>query len=365
MTRVIYFSRDYTTHDHRFLSALAKSRYEVFFLRLEKRRQQVEDRPLPAGVSQISWKGGVNQVTLFDYPGLLRDLRRVIREVKPDLIHAGPIQNCALLAALSGFKPLVSMSWGYDLLQDAGRTKVSKRATEYILRRSSILVVDCDTVKKKALELGMPAAKIISFPWGVDLDAFSPGGDSAEESDRFTLLSTRSWESIYGVDILAQGFAVAAQQNPQLRLIMLGSGSHSGYLRKLFSGAGLMDRVFLPGQVTQNDLPRYYAMADLYISASHIDGSSVSLLEALASGLPAVVSDIPGNREWVEHGVNGWWFKDGDADELAAAILNAVSQSNQLVEMGKAARQTAEQRADWDQNFPHLLDAYARALGNS
>lgn len=365
MTRVIYFSRDYTNHDHRFLSALARTSYEVFFLRLERGKNQVEDRPLPAGIRQISWKGGVKVVSLFDFPALLRDFRRVIREVKPDLIHAGPVQKSAFLAALSGFKPLVSMSWGYDLLQDAGKSELMNRATGYTLKRSSILVVDCETVREKALELGMPADNIVAFPWGVDLDAFSPDEDSVQGTGQFTLLSTRSWEPIYGVDILAQAFASAARQLPELRLIMLGNGSQSGFLRGLFSGAGLVDRVSLPGQVSQIDLPRFYSMADLYVSASHVDGSSVSLMEALASGLPALVSDIPGNREWVEPGVNGWWFRDGNPDELAAAILNAVNQSGQLQEMGKAARQTAEQRADWSQNFPYLLDAYARALGNS
>ena len=80
---------------------------------------------------------------------------------------------------------------------------------------------------------------------------------------------------------------------------------------------GVLDRVQFGGQVSQRDLPRWYHKADLYISPSHIDGSSVSLMEALACGLPALVSDIPANREWVSEGVNGWLFPDGNADILA------------------------------------------------
>lgn len=365
MTRIIYFSRDYTTHDHRFLSALANTNYEVYFLRLERGNSQFEDRPLPGGVRQITWKGGVKQVSLIDGRVLLKDLRRVIRQVEPDLIHAGPIQRSALLAALSGFKPLISMSWGYDLLQDAEKSELWRRATEFTLQHSAILVVDCETVRRRALELGMPVDKIVAFPWGVDLEAFNPDRDLELDRGQFTILSTRSWEPIYGVDILAQGFARAAQQIPRLRLIMLGSGSQSGYLRKLFTGARLMERVSLPGQVGQGDLPRYYSMADLYVSASHIDGSSVSLMEALASGVPALVSDIPGNREWVEPGVNGWWFKDGDADDLAKTISKAVSQPTKLVDMGKAGRKIAESRADWKKNFALLQYAYSRALGEA
>jgi glycosyltransferase involved in cell wall biosynthesis len=103
-------------------------------------------------------------------------------------------------------------------------------------------------------------------------------------------------------------------------------------------------------------------MSDLYVSASRTDGSSISLLEALASGRPVIVSDIPGNREWVEPGIHGWWFKDGDEEDLARIILEAVNQPQQLSEMSRAARQLAEKRADWDKNFPNLLYAYEAAL---
>lgn len=365
MTRVIYFSRDYTTHDYRFLSTLAKTDYEIFFLRLERGKDQLEDRSLPEEVRKIKWAGGNRSSKLSVDPRLLRDLRRVIKQYNPDLIHAGPIQQCAFLVALLGFKPLVSMSWGYDLLQDAFRSRTWRWASQFTLRRSAVLVADCDAVRNQALKLGMTGEQIFVFPWGVDLSVFRPGENQTPSGDQFTILSTRSWEPIYGVDVLARAFVKAAQKAPELNLILLGNGSMAGYLQGVFQGAGLMKRVVLPGQVSQTDLPRYYHMADLYVSASHVDGSSVSLMEALASGKPALVSDIPGNREWVEPGVNGWWFKDGDVDDLAQAILTAASQRRQLFNMGEAGRKVAEQRADWEYNFPILMKAYTYALGEA
>jgi glycosyltransferase involved in cell wall biosynthesis len=64
----------------------------------------------------------------------------------------------------------------------------------------------------------------------------------------------------------------------------------------------------------------------VYISASHSDGTSISLLEAFATGTPVIVPDIPGNREWVTPGENGWLFPDGDVQALASTIMNAVDQ---------------------------------------
>jgi glycosyltransferase involved in cell wall biosynthesis len=113
--------------------------------------------------------------------------------------------------------------------------------------------------------------------------------------------------------------------------------------------------------VRHNDLPDYFRSADLYVSASRSDGSSVTLLEAMASGLPAVVSDIPSNLEWVESGVHGWTFRDGDPHSLAEAILDAFDKRARLKAMGRAVRELAEARADWTKNFRRLYEAYALA----
>ena len=361
--RILYFSRDYTTHDHRFLTALAKTGHQIYFLQLERRGHVLEDRPLPSEVEAVSWAGGLSPATLRDGPRLLRGLRQVLHRIQPDLVQAGPLQRSAFLVALTGFQPLVSMSWGYDLIHDARRNTLWRWATRYTLQHSRVMVGDCNTIRQLAISYGMPDERIITFPWGVDLQRFTPLPNPTERQT-FTLLSTRGWEPIYGVDVIARAFVQAARQRPELRLVMLGNGSQAALLRQLFQQGSVLDRVFFPGRISQADLPRCYRSADLYISASHSDGTSISLLEALASGLPALVSDIPGNREWVKPEQNGWWFKDGNADALAQAILNAIDQRQRLPEMSRAARTTAEQRADWEENFPRLLEVYAMARQN-
>jgi glycosyltransferase involved in cell wall biosynthesis len=379
---LLYFSRDYTSHDHRFLAALAKSEHRVSYLRLERSGFQFEKRALPPEIEIIPWRGGQAPARLQDGLSLLNDLRRVIRDVKPDLIQAGPIQRCAFLVALAGFKPLVSMSWGYDLLQDARRGPAWEWATRYTLARSAALVCDCDTIRQIAVSYGMSGERIVAFPWGIDLDHFAPCEKPAPSNAPgapFDLLSTRGWEPIYGVDVIGRAFVKVAARRPELRLTMLGNGSQSGALRQILS-QGVMTgpqpglqteapaashQVLFPGQVGYADLPRYYHAADLYVSASHSDGTSISLLEAMACGRPALVSDIPGNREWVKPGVNGWLFQDGEAEALAQAILHAVENRPRLPEMGRAARQIAERRADWNKNFPQLYRAYEIANHHS
>jgi len=363
--KIIYFSKDYSPHDHRFLAALSKTKREVYYLRLEKNSRQTEDRPVPSNIEQILWAGGQSPFRWRDLPRLVFDLKRVIREIEPDLIHAGPIQSCAFLAVLTGFHPILTMSWGFDLMQDAERNWWMTQITKYVLRNSAFFTSDAQVTRDKAVSYGMNPDRTVVFPWGVDLKHFSPhpsvAGKKRSTVNRqpsFVLFCNRSWEPRYGVDVLAKAFVKVAQQRENVSLLLLGGGSQAQILRKIFINGGVLDRVQFGGQISQTDLPRWYHMADLYISPSHVDGSSVSLMEALACGLPALVSDISANKEWVSEGVNGWLFPDGDADALAEKILTVIAQRKKLTQIGRAARRSAEERADWKKNFAVLLKAY-------
>ena len=359
----MYFSRDFTIHDQRFLTALAESEYKVYFLQLERNQAPSKKRPLPVKIEPVSWASQNTNVHPQDIPRLLPEVEKVISQIQPDLIHAGPIQRSAYLVALTDFQPLVSMSWGYDLIFDAKRDATWEHITRYTLSRSSVMVGDCKTIRKLAISYGMPDERIVTFPWGIDLEHFSPSRTKQDRTS-FTILSNRAWEPIYGVDVIARAFALAAQEHPDLLLRLLGNGSQANLLKRIFKEANVSQQVEFSGQVDQSQLPDVYRSADLYVSASHSDGTSISLLEALACGCPALVSDIPGNREWIEPGVQGWLFPDGNYEALAQMMIDASKQRQELTIMSKQARKLAEQRANWKINFPRLLDAYHMALNS-
>jgi len=363
--RVVYFSQGYTAHDRRFLQALAGTPHEVLFLQLEADRSRPIQPALPEGIRRIDWWGGRRPVGWADFPRARVEVGKVLREVRPDLVHAGPVQRPAFLTAAAGFRPLVTMSWGSDILRD-GRGGWGRALARYTLRRSSVLVCDCQAVRVAAAGLGMSPSRTVVFPWGVDLNHFRPRpGDGLRArlgwENAFVLLSTRAWEPLYGIDLLADAFVRSARRVPDVRLVMLGAGSLESSVLQTFRQAKVEDKVYRAGPVDLGDLPDYYGAADLYLSASRSDGSSVSLLEALASGLPAIVSDIPGNREWIEPEVEGWLFADGNAEDLAEKIVRAAGHRDELPAMGKRGRSLAEARADWSSNFPKLLRAYAMA----
>lgn len=299
----------------------------------------------------------------MDYVGLKREFKHAVEKIKVDIIHAGPIQRVAFLPALSALHPLVSMSWGFDLLQDARRDVIWNQITRFVLKRSDWLLADCQTVKQQAIHYGAQSERITVFPWGVDLKLFNPKKREAMrrairyEND-IVFIHTRSWEPRYGVDITLKGFWLASLEIPNIRLFMLGGGSQERWIRDFVAEKELQERIHFIGYEQNEKLAEYYQAADVYLSASHIDGSSVALLESMACGCPALVSDISSNKEWVTDGVQGWTFKDGSHEDLADTIIKISLSKVERKSAGKKAREKIEQSGNWEHHFQTLLDVY-------
>jgi glycosyltransferase involved in cell wall biosynthesis len=153
--------------------------------------------------------------------------------------------------------------------------------------------------------------------------------------------------------------------DPDLRLIMLGKGSQEKEILRLLEQSGCIDKVYIAGNVGFEDLVEHYHAADLYISASLSDGSSISLLEAMACGLPVIVSDIPGNREWIKPGENGSFFQVDDIEGIAHEILQVSDQDQHWKRMSSNNRKTVEARANWASSVQKLLEAYEACVAIS
>jgi glycosyltransferase involved in cell wall biosynthesis len=366
--RILYFSRAYTSHDRRFLAALAESAHEIWYLRLESDEVSYEPRPAPAGVRELAPLGqGARLRKPDEWIHLAPRLETVLGQVRPDLVQAGPIQQCAFLTALVGFEPLLAVSWGSDLLVDADRDEFWAWMTRYALRRSALLLTDCEAVSRKARQLvSLAEDGIVQFPWGVDLASFHPGSDGlslrpTEWQDCVAAISTRSWEPGYGVLHLLEGFRQAWQREPRLRLLLLGDGPERAQVRQFLDEHRLGEVVSLVGAVAHEQLPGWFRAADIYASCAYSDGSSLSLLEAMATGLPVLATDRDSNREWIAGRENGYLAPFGDTSAVARALLEMAAMSAaRRAGIGRTNRLAVEQRADWHRNTRRLLAACER-----
>ncbi|PQO41348.1 glycosyltransferase family 4 protein [Blastopirellula marina] len=126
------------------------------------------------------------------------------------------------------------------------------------------------------------------------------------------------------------------QRFPDAKLLLVGEGPQETELRERIASLGLQGRVFLPGVF--DDVSDLLDAADLFLLPSHEEGMSLSLLEAMAAGLPVIATDIPGNRQLVEAGRNGLLFPVDDVTALAEEIANVIHQPEAAARLGEAAR---------------------------
>ena len=368
--RILYLTDNNSVHNRRFLEKLACAGYEVWLWNLTA--TQASEGGLPGGVQSIMSTGRVDRgASPRQYRQLLPQFQSVLKDLQPALVHAGPIQSGGYLVALADFHPMLLMSWGSDLLIQAERNSEWKQATEFVLQRADALFCDCDTVRKKANSFRVFSdSQVVQFPWGVKQGVFSPVGPLPPR-DRFTrragtttLIYTRSWDPLYGTDVLFDAFLRARSANPSLRLLLLGNGSQVQSIRSFVQAHDLNDAVSLLGPQPAEELPMWFRAADAYVSCAKSDGTSISLLEAMATGLPVVVTDIPSNREWVVEPENGWLAPAGSPEGVADRMLQVANLTPQERKtISERNQRVVAERADWDKNFPRLLEMYERLVG--
>lgn len=362
--KILYFTRGQSPHDLRFLTALANTEHQIAVICLERS----SGWQWPVGITELHWPDEELHTGLVNVFAAARAFKQIVAEFQPDVIHAGPIQQTAFVTALANCGPLLSMSWGSDLLLEADQNLLWQLITRYTLKHSTLLAADCQTVVKKARLFGF-TGPVAVFPWGVDLAHFKPGpvGILRKQlgwEEKQVFLSNRTMESLYGVEIIAQAFAAASQKDDNLRLLLYGKGSLGSKIKAILKEAENAGKVHYGGFANLQELPEIYRSADVYLSASHSDGSSVSLMEALACGLPALVSDIPSNQEWIESGKQGWLFQDGSVQDLTKKMLKIATDTDRR-QFAQNARQLAQDRADWQKNFAILLGAYQQVAESS
>jgi glycosyltransferase involved in cell wall biosynthesis len=360
--RVLYFTDNGSDHNRRFIEKIRSFGHEIWFLDFTG---QSPTFTMPPGVTWLEPKQTFSRdVSPNTLEGFLPELQSWLRKLRPEILHAGPVQTCGYLAARSGFRPLIVMSWGADLLLHAEKNAEWKHATEVALRAADGFACDCEAVRSATLRYAsFPASHIAQFPWGMQRGVFSPIGDRpsdwSEEPGIVTFLCTRSWEPLYDMDILLEAFAKAHSTNASLRLLLLGDGSLRTQIHRFIEEHKLAGVVSTRGEIPTSEMPKWFRAADVYVSCAKSDGTSISLLEAMATRLPVVVSDIPSNREWVTTGDNGWLARVGSSDEFADRLLRAASlTAEQAKAMGERSGELIAQRADWDKNFPLLMNLY-------
>jgi glycosyltransferase involved in cell wall biosynthesis len=195
------------------------------------------------------------------------------------------------------------------------------------------------------------------IPNGVDCERFHPNIDATELRQklniggRFVLLfvgALTKWHRYKGLDILLQSLRMAVDQDPDISLVIVGDGDLRNEYQRMSEELRLEENVVFAGDVSDDELPRHYALADALVlpSKDMSEGFGLTLLEANASGKPVIASRVGGIPSVVRDGYNGFLVPPNQAEQLAQAILRLKGNPGQSEEMGRNGRAVAELH-DW------------------
>jgi glycosyltransferase involved in cell wall biosynthesis len=264
----------------------------------------------------------------------------------------------AHLAATLGL-PLILTARGSDV-NVALRERIAGRSIRWAVGRAAAVVAVSAALRDAMIESGIPADRITVLRNGVDVDVFRPG-ERSELRVEFgfscpTLLAVGNLVSEKGLDLAL----AALVQLPGARLVVIGAGPQAARLREVAAHLGVEDRVRWLAPVSQAELARYYAAADITLLTSTREGLPNVLLESLACGTPIVATDVGGVSEVVSNTVAGRVVRDRSASSIAAACRELLATPADR----SAVRRFAE-RFGWDAPTAGLLALLERVAGHA
>ena len=292
-------------------------------------------------------------------PGLdLRALRRaraLIRQ-SPDAVihtHNAMAHYYAVLASL-GLPVKCRINTRHGM---GGRTRSGRQEWLYrqSLRGTDYAVAVCEAARQRFAADGMrPRRALLSVPNGIRLERFRPADDVARQS-LVAELGLPTGSRIIGTvgrlqpvkdhALLLRAFAKVRVQVPEAALVIVGDGPLRAALEAQAEQAGLSDALRFMGD--RHDVPRLLTGMEVFALTSTSEGYSVALLEACASSLPIVATDVGGNREIVRHGINGRLVPSGDTAAIATALIALLRGGEQAAAMGRAGYVWAQAEASF------------------
>jgi len=278
--------------------------------------------------------------------------------LRPDILHAHYATSAGMLGALTGFRPLVVTCHGTDVVL-GGEDLLRRPALRVAFARANVVHVVSNDLRDRALSMGAAPEKILVSNVGVPTDGLS-GDRLFRDSGPLQILWTRKLEPVYDPVTLIEGLAIFKEKGSEFVCTIAAGGVLEGHLRALARRRGIEPHLRFLGGFEASQLRTLLMSADVYVTCAVSDGTSLSLLEAMAGGLFPVAADIPANREWVVPGDNGLLFPSGDARGLAEALAAACSMRSRWRRAAERNRDIVRARGDRDTNMSELERMYRR-----
>ena len=259
--------------------------------------------------------------TPWCYFATVKQARRICLVERPQIILSMYGSGFALLSYLTGFRPYAAYTVGSDVLKARG---VQRMLTRKALQGAAVVFANGGYLAQMTTALA-PRARVTPLIIGVDVSRFVPKPTAKGPTH---IVCTRGFDKVYNNESIIYALATLPFAPPPVQVTFTSGGpmlKRAIELANCILPTSIREHIAFLGSVSSERLLTVLQTSHVFISMSRSDGTSISLLEALACGLYPVLSDIPQNREWVgpsQH--NGALVPLDNAKALGAALLQAV-----------------------------------------
>lgn len=296
-------------------------------------------------------------------------LNRLARTLQPDLIHAHYLTHYGWIAWASGIRPFALTLWGSDVLVEARASRLRQAWARMTLAGASLITADSAEVIASAISLGANPARVREFQFGVETARFHPGPASSELSERLgvagrrVVFAPRAITPLYRMLTLIE--AVAEMEDVVVVGTLAGADpAHVEEVRRMAQRRNIDDRLILVPGIPHQDIDSFYRLADVVVSIPSSDGTPVSVLEALATGVPIVATDLPSVRRWLEDVRPDALVPVDDSVATSRAIRSALDLTPAArVDLASRERRLALDQADQAMHMRAVETAYRALVG--
>jgi glycosyltransferase involved in cell wall biosynthesis len=348
--RLAFLGDPRSVHLHRWLNAFVARGHAVSLLLPEG-----TDAPAGAmpGVERLPFRSLKQRASPAGAWVARRDLRRIFAEWRPDVIHAHYARSPAWHAWLSGWRPYVVTAWGSDVLRTSAMTRVGRFATRLALRDAALVTAGTRALATGAAQLGARPDRIRDAQFGIDTALFHPGPPDDGLRGRLAIgpgrivVSPRILAPLYRHGVVLEALAALPPDVLVLSSSMLADAAERAALEARAAQLGVGERWRILPPLDAAQMAELYRLAEVVVSVPESDAMPQSVMEAMATGTPGVVSDLPDARDWLKDLTPELLVPVGDAAATATALRRALDLPAAARQaLGKRLRERIVQRAD-------------------
>lgn len=313
--KILYISRGGLTHTFTYINYFLERGHTVYLYALtpvgEQHRIDYENKiQIISPITNDIANDYLIKKLIFIKSYLL--IPKYLKKIKPDVVHIHYLTSGGIASFFFNHPNTFLTIHGSDIL--LRKSWFWRRIQISILKKIRTITVVSKEIEEKVNSLGKFSNKMILLPVGIDTIFFTY--DSARNCGQLKIIATRRLEYIYNYPTIIHALAILKEKGISFQLTIVGYGSKEKELKQLVSLLSLSDSISFVGKKSIGEISNLLKDNCVYISASFSDGTSLSLLEALSSGLYPIVSEINANKYWIEKG-EGLMFDPLSPQDLA------------------------------------------------